>query len=138
MRTIQNRQDLEDILNGTCILGSGGGGPYSVGNALIEPIMKAGGVKLIEPSEAGDADHMAVAAGVGSPEAATSDPGAFAKIPVIAFDALAKMRGVTFDNVLSVEIGAGNSFVPMAVAATQGIPMIDGSGAGRAVPSLTM
>jgi uncharacterized protein len=131
------QSDLEDILNGACILGAGGGGPYALGKALLDGIVKHGApVRLAEPADMPRTASTAVAAGVGSPEAAAS--GFPFDAATRAFDALAEGRPEPFSYVLPGEVGAANSLLPMTVAVSKGIPVLDAAGAPRAIPALDM
>src|SRR4051794_39677205 len=66
-------QDLRDILDGACILGAGGGGPFPLGEHLLEGILQAKHlVELVAPDTVPADARLAVAAGVGSPDAAAS------------------------------------------------------------------
>ena len=132
--------DLEDLFNGATILGSGGGGPQFVARQIIDDIKKQvgtapnTGIQLDDPKDMVDGAEMAVAAGVGSPD----DAGTFdISIPVRAFERIGMLTGKTLTHVLSVELGAGNSFVPLWVAFKDGLPFVDAAGADRAIPSLT-
>jgi uncharacterized protein len=55
-----------------------------------------------------------------------------------AFEALEKAVGSQFSYVIPLETGSGNSIGPLSVAAKKGIPVVDGDGAGRAIPELEM
>jgi len=79
---------------------------------------------------------VAVVAGMGSPVAARDVP--FIHAPVRAFEALESVVGHSIPYVLPLEVGGGNSISPMFVAAKKGIPLVDGDGAGRAIPELEM
>ena len=46
-----NQQDLEDILNGACIFACGGGGPYELGEKLLQDVQGAGTVDLVDPAD---------------------------------------------------------------------------------------
>ena len=135
-----NKQDLYDILNGACILGCGGGGPLTLGEQLLAQVIQKGTVTLIDPKSVGDDELMAIAAGVGSPLAATA--GFPFDVAHIAFKALDKIQsktsGKSFGCVLPGEVGAGNSVIPMTVAVSAKIPIVDGDGARRAIPQLDM
>lgn len=142
MRTL-SQIDLEDILDGACILGSGGGGPRSLGKQLVKYLASLSNpIRLADPlTDVGDDDVMAVSAAVGSPEAAAKGQFPY-DVAVIAFDALDQLQrpssGRDFACVLAGEVGAGNSFIPMTVAAQKNLPLVDAAGARRAIPSLTM
>jgi uncharacterized protein len=134
------KQDLYDILNGACILGCGGGGPLTLGKQLLAEVIPKGTVHLIDPKAVGDDELMAIAAGVGSPLAATA--GFPFDVVHIAFKALdqiqSKLSGKSFSFVLPGEVGAGNSVIPMTVAVLSKLPIVDGDGARRAIPELDM
>ena len=131
-----SEQDLQDILDGACILGAGGGGPYPLGQQLLAGIVKKGSVELVGAHDVPGDARLAVAAGVGSPDAAAS--GFPFDAATHAWDALATALGQPFTHVLPGEVGAANSLLPMTVAVSKGIPIVDGAGAARAIPELPM
>jgi hypothetical protein len=128
-------QDLDDILAGACILGSGGGGPLVLGQELVKDVVKLGVPPLRALKDVGDRDTAAVSAAAGSPTAAAT--GAFPyEVATNAFRALEAQRGAPFACVLPGELGAGNSFIPMLVAAQCKLPLVDAAGARRAMTTL--
>lgn len=139
MKTLSH-DDLRRILDGATILGSGGGGPKSIGEQFLKYLIKQPPVKMVDPKELKKDQWVAVGAGVGSPLAAASNfP---TDVPKVAFQALDKMLrllnpAMKLSAVLPGEVGAGNSLVPLAIAAQLKIPIVDASGARRAIPSLT-
>lgn len=139
MATLSN-DDLKRLLDGATILGSGGGGPKSIGEQFLKYLLKQPPVTVIDPKTLTKDQWVAVGAGVGSPLAAASDfP---IDVPKIAFQTLDKTLRqqnppIKLMGVLPGEIGAGNTFVPLAIASQLKIPIIDASGARRAIPSLT-
>ncbi len=137
MRTL-GKQDLEDILRGATIMGSGGGGPVFIGEQVIEHVTKdpAKSVRVADPdADVPDDSWAAVSAGAGSPDDAKD--GFSLDLPGKALDELAKLKNCTFSFILPGEVGAGNSFIPIAVVYDRGIPVIDASGADRAIPTLS-
>jgi hypothetical protein len=135
-----NQQNLYDLLNGACILGCGGGGPLSLGKQLLHQVIQTGHVELIDPGSVDDYKLMAITAGVGSPLAATKNfPFDVAHIAFQELDRIqSKTSGKSLSFVLPGEVGAGNSVIPMTVAVSAKIPIIDGDGARRAIPELEM
>ncbi len=130
---VLSEQDLYDIVDGGCLFGSGGGGPRSLGQSLVKGILAAGKpVTLADPGAMPDGAMTAVSAGVGSPDAASSDFPYDAGSK--AFDTLTAGTGTTFAYVLPGEVGAANSLVPMTTAASRGIPILDAAGSPRAMP----
>jgi DUF917 family protein len=127
--------DLEDIVNGACLYGAGGGGPWSLGMTLVEEIVASGQpVVLAHPASMAAGSTACVSAGVGSPEAAASGFPYF--VASRAFDALGALQDTPFSHVLPPELGATNSIVPMTVAAARGVRVLDAAGSPRAVPEL--
>ena len=137
MKTL-SQTDLQDLANGACILGSGGGGPLAIATQLIQDILKSGKpAQLVDTSEVSDHDWLGVSAYEGSPDAAVQ--GAFEfDAAAIAFRTLNAERKNPLRYLLAIEIGAGNSLIPFTVGVRLGLPVIDADGAGRAIPSLTM
>ena len=126
---------LQDVLLGACILGVGGGGPRVLGESLLRSLDGMALPRIVLPEDVPDTAQMAVSACAGSPTAAVVDPFPFA-VATAAFTGLAAHLGVQFDHVLPGELGAGNSFIPMLVAAQLGLPLVDASGARRAMTTL--
>jgi uncharacterized protein len=131
-----NATQLGYILNGACILGSGGGGPVSVGQQVLQQIGNRP-VTLVSPDSVDPSLWTAVSAFVGSPDAAASQQLNFS-VATSAFNALAGIVNQTFSCVLPGEVGAGNSLIPMVVAVENNIPVVDAAGACRAVPGFLM
>jgi uncharacterized protein len=127
---------LEYILNGACILGSGGGGPLSVGKQVLQQIGNRS-VTLVSGNSVAPSAWTAVSAFVGSPDAAAGQQLDFS-VATSAFNTLAGTVKQTFSCVLPGEVGAGNSLIPMVVAVENGIPIVDAAGACRAVPGFLM
>ena len=134
--TVLTKVDLEDILRGATLLGSGGGGPIWMGQKIIDSLGEQT-VQLIDPEQVPDQATMAVTSFFGAPEVLQGLDLDYGQITAIAFDALAEKKGMQFSYVLPLETGGGNTFIPIAVAAHKQIPLVDCDGAGRAVPNPT-
>jgi len=139
---------MRDIIHGAGLLGSGGGGSIDGALAVLNQLLPcADTARLIEPGEpiAPDA-KAAVIAGIGAPTSAepqNAPTGANANDAFIAmfetaFNALKTSEGKTLSIASALETGAGNTLAPLILALRQGLPVIDGDGAGRAIPKLTM
>lgn len=133
------RRDLEDVLVGAALLGSGGGGPIRAGQEMIREIVAATGgrVQVLPPpfDALRDGDLVVVVCDVGGSQGAL--PGQ-AQATWRAFETLAESLGRRPDAVVPIEVGPENSLAPMWVAARARIPVLDGDGARRAVPRLGM
>jgi uncharacterized protein len=133
--TTLTRTDLNDILCGATLLGSGGGGPVWMGQKLIEQLSDST-ITLIDPAEVDDEGMMGVVSFFGVPQILQQQTSLnYGAITNTAFQALAQAKSTVFQYVLPLETGGGNSFIPMTAAALNGIPIVDGDGAGRAIPS---
>lgn len=133
-------QDLEDLILGCAILGTGGGGSPKRGLTLIQSDLKAGReFKLIGLEELPDAARIASPYMCGSvpPEEDVEDLFQDEGIECLkAFEALEEYIGQEFFAAIPTEIGGGNTAVALAVAAKRGIPIVDADPAGRSVPEL--
>jgi len=134
---ILHKENIEDIMIGSGFLGSGGGGSPAQGRMLVDYVMSISEqVMLASPEEIDPGAWVAVVGGMGSPAAAL-EKGIFNAL-TRAFEALERATGFNFSAVIPLELGSGNSIAPMSVAAQKGIPIVDGDGAGRAIPQLDM
>ena len=134
------KNELEDIAYGAALLGEG---HLEASLTLIKAI--ANPVQLIDYQQVEPDTWGAVIAGLGANQAPNqqkvgSDRELFeALIPTLlkTFNLLEKMLNRTFSYTLGLEIGA-NLFPAILIASHRGIPIVDGDGAGRAVPELEM
>ena len=134
---ILRKENIEDIMIGSGFLGSGGGGSPEQGRKLVDYVLSLSNeVMLASPQEIDRDAWVAVVGGMGSPAAAL-EKGIFNAL-TRAFEALERAVGISFSAVIPLELGSGNSIAPMSVAARKGIPIVDGDGAGRAIPQLDM
>jgi len=130
--------DLHPISIGAGVLGTGGGGNPYLGFLRVRELLRNGGtVKVIDPDEIRDDDLLVVVGGMGSPMV-SYEKLARGTEETEAAQALERHLGKSFDAIAPFEMGGGNSMVPMIVAATMGIPLVNGDGMGRAFPELQM
>jgi len=137
MRLIE-RDELEPLATGAWILGTGGGGsPYLSYLNMRKLYADGSRVNLMDPADLADDALVAVVSNMGAPlvgQERLSDP-AFASKPVRMME---DYIGRRFDAVMSVEIGGGNAFQPLLVAAMTGLPVVDADAMGRAYPEAQM
>lgn len=130
-------QEVNDILTGCTILGTGGGGSLQSGIEAVEKEFKRGKeFRLLEFDEIEDDAWFANPYFCGSimPEGQEMEITG-EEIPA-AVTALEEHMGVTFDGLVSIEYGGGNTGEAMAAAAHLGKYVVDADAAGRAVPEL--
>lgn len=133
---ILSGQELEDLIRGCAILGTGGGGSPERGLATIRADLGQGReFKLVSLEEISDEAWVASPYMCGS---VSPDQGERSEELecLTAFEALEEFLGVRFHAAVATEIGGGNTAVAMAVAARRGIPIVDADPAGRSVPEL--
>ncbi|MEZ4667363.1 MAG: DUF917 domain-containing protein [Anaerolineae bacterium] len=138
MRRMLDVQNVEDIALGAAVLGTGGGGDPYIGKLMAnEAIRKYGPVEMVTIDEVPD-DEMSVAiAMMGAPTVMVEKmPGG--RECVDAFRAVESFLGKPIKYIYSIEAGGINSTIPITLAATLRIPMIDLDGMGRAFPEIQM
>ena len=140
---LKTKNDFEQLIIGSKILGCGGGGEESLARVRIKYILENNlTVNIIDPKDIPDNAFICVSGMVGGRSTA---------------DCLAKVQGLQqtdawpmltatkelelflrekFHSIISTEIGAGNFLVPILVSARLGINVIDGDLCGRAKPEI--
>ena len=130
--------DLEPISIGAALLGTGGGGNPYLGRLRVQQLLRTGHeIRVIDPDELDDDDLLVVSGAMGSP-VVSYEKLVHGSEEAWAAEALQDHLGRTFDAIAPFEMGGGNSFAAMAVAAELGVPVVDGDGMGRAFPELQM
>ena len=140
MRSIKsiNRSDMTDIALGGAFLGTGGGGDPYIGRLMAEQaIDNHGPVEVIDVESLSDDALVIPVCMMGAPTVMLE------KLPrgdeaVNALRSLEAVLGRKADALFCIEAGGLNSTIPIAVAATAGLPIVDGDGMGRAFPELQM
>ena len=133
-----NEQAVEYIAVGAAVLGTGGGGDPHIGKLMaIEAIRKYGPVRVVRPEELADDDLVVPLSMIGAPTVMNE------KIPSIEqmtkpLDLLEKELGRKVTALMPIEVGGGNSLVPVIAAAERGIPLLDADAMGRAFPESQM
>ena len=140
MRSINsiNRSDMTDIALGGAFLGTGGGGDPYIGRLMAEQaIDNHGPINVIDVEELPDEALVIPVCMMGAPTVMLE------KLPrgdeaINALRSLEAVLGRKADAVFCIEAGGLNSTIPIAVAATARLPIVDGDGMGRAFPELQM
>lgn len=131
-------ESLEEIALGATVLGAGGGGDPAVGKLMAQQaVARYGPIRLL-PLEDLPGDVLII------PTAMTGAPTVILeKIPrgtevLDAFRALEERLGPHAFAAVPIKAGGINSIIPMLVAASLGIPVVDADGMGRAFPEIQM
>lgn len=130
-------ENMLDIINGSALLGAGGGGSIKSGLMLAEQI-KALNIEpiLITVDELKGSEKIATVAGMGAPIAILEK--GFDIESINALELLERTIGSKINYLIPVETGAFNTMVPIYAGARKDLPILDADGAGRAVPELEM
>lgn len=131
--------DFRCIAAGAAVLASGGGGSYRAAVSVIDALASSGWAGTVQVKDYDGATNCCVLAMMGSPDAA--DGLTLTDVEYSIFNTVntfETMTGITLGCVIPVEIGPLNSIVPLiaAVISNNAIWVVDGDGAGRAVPEL--
>jgi len=135
-KRLLGKEELEDIVWGSTILGAGGGGSPRDGLNLVKQITNQ--VTIFDVEDLPENANAVVVAGIGAPKAMIER--GFGPEAVFAYEAIKNMAavgGVSLDYLMPGEIGGLNSITPLYVASQKGVPVVDADGNGRAVPELS-
>jgi len=147
-KTIKTREDVEDVIRGLTLMGTGGGGRPDMGMDYLMPHIKEGrSITLTSPEFIPDDAWTCSVFGMGSiaPQKtlSTSERGALgygdwvvAKPMVQAVRELESYSGCRIEAIIPFELGAGNTPAPIDTALRCGMKVVDGDYAGRAIPEL--
>lgn len=132
--------DFQYVAAGAAILASGGGGSYRDTVAVLEELVGSGWSGTVAVQDYDGATNCCVLALMGSPDAADNMTLADVENSIAnTISAFEQATGATLGCVIPVEIGSINSIVPLLAAARSDNAIrwvVDGDGAGRAVPEL--
>jgi len=131
-------EELEDLILGCTILGTGGGGSPQKGLAMIRADLREGReFRLANLEEIPDEAMVAspYMCGSISPEDAAGTQKESLEC-LEAFKALEKYLGKRFFAAIPTEIGGENTAIALSVAAKMEIPVVNADPAGRSVPEL--
>lgn len=132
--------DFQYIAAGAAILASGGGGSYRDAVSVLDELANSGWTGTVQVRDYDGKTNCCVLALMGSPDVADSLTLADIEYSITnTVNLFEKTAGATLGCVIPVEIGPINSIVPLIAAALSNNAIqwvVDGDGAGRAVPEL--
>ena len=134
-----NEQDLEDLLIGSAILGTGGGGSLDKASETVKKDLEDGKeFKVAKLDELDDSDLIGSPYFCGSVSSDSESESKYLDTDSTknAVKILEEYFEEEFKGLITTEIGAGNIGVALSTAADLGIPLVDGDPAGRSVPEL--
>lgn len=131
-------EDLENISIGATLLGTGGGGDPFVGKLMaLQAIQKYGPVKVLQLDELNDDDLVMPVGSIGAPSVSNEKIASEEEIYAPA-EVLKEFFPERTQAIMPIEIGGGNSLLPIACAAKMGLPIVDADAMGRAFPESQM
>lgn len=137
-RAVVTEADIDEIALGAAVLGTGGGGDPHVGSLMAKRLIRLHGpVALRAVDELTDDDFVVPIGGIGSPSVSVERIQAESEL-LGALDAIERAVGRTPTALMPIEVGGGNSMIPIAAAALAGLPVVDGDAMGRAFPEAQM
>lgn len=148
MRTIQNDQDIDDLVRGATLLGTGGGGsPEEGGRLLRRELAEGHRIEWVDKEAVSDDEWTACVSFMGNRAPLTAEEKRkrqdlglhewkFENNLVEAVRRLQDYLGVGVRVIVAPELGGSNTPGPLATGARLGIPVVDGDYAGRALPEI--
>jgi len=139
-------EDIEPLLEGLAIYGTGGGGSPEWGRAIMEQDFSIGrDLGIIDLSEISDSSTVISGGIMGSvkilEEMGTSNVMAHWEDRFELLEVTRVMEGVLgkkIDHVVPFEVGGLNTPVILSLGARMGIPVLDGDALGRSAPETQM
>ena len=130
--------DIDEIALGAAVLGTGGGGDPHVGSLIAKRLIRLHGpVALRAVEELTEDDFVIPIGGIGAPSVSVERIQAESEL-LAALRAIERAVGRPATAVMPIEVGGGNSMLPIAAAAVAGLPVVDGDAMGRAFPEAQM
>ncbi|MFE6996093.1 DUF917 domain-containing protein [Microbacterium sp. NPDC057659] len=130
--------DIDEIALGAAVLGTGGGGDPHVGSLIAKRLIRLHGpVRMLAVDELTDDDFVVPVGGIGAPSVSVERIMAESEL-LAALEAIERGTGRKPTAVMPIEVGGGNSMIPIAAAALAGLPVVDGDAMGRAFPEAQM
>lgn len=133
-----NKDNLEDFIRGTALLGTGGGGDPYIGRLMVaQELEKCGTIQILDPTELTEEHFGITLACMGAPTAFIEKlPNAGGMIE--SMKRAEQEVGRKFNCIVPLECGGINATIPLVVAARLGLPVVDADGMGRAFPQFQM
>jgi len=132
------RGDVDDLVVGAAVLGTGGGGDPYIGKLMVIQALERGAeIVLVDPEDVDDDASIIAPAFMGAPVTL------FEKLPsgresIKVVNMLEAYLGRKADYLTPIEAGGLNSTIPLYVGGLTGRRLVDGDGMGRAFPELQM
>lgn len=130
--------DLDDMVLGATLLGTGGGGDPYIARLMVRQAMEDfGSVTIVDPAELDPDGLVLTVAVIGAPTVIVEKVPAGTEFTACV-KALASYLGKQPVALMPIEVGGMNTLIPLAVAAELGLPVIDADSMRRAFPQIEM
>lgn len=137
MRII-GKQEIEDMAVGAAVLGTGGGGDPYIGMLMaLQAVEEHGPIQLLSVDEIEDDALIVPSSMMGAPTVLVEKPPSGGEA-LTAFKTLESHLGEKIAATIPIEAGGVNSMLPLALAASLQLPVVDADGMGRAFPEIQM
>ena len=145
-KTLKNEEEIKDFVRGCTFFGTGGGGNPQEGLSLLLETFRSGKkIQWVDVKEIDDEDWTTAPAGMGSIAPVTPDKMKMfeqlgfkerkvKRTLVEAVRQLEKYLQAEVKVIVPIEIGGGNTPIPLDTAAQLGKLTVDGDYTGRAIP----
>ena len=143
---ILTQEEIEPLLEGLAIQGTGGGGSPEWGRQILENEFRRGRtIRLIDPNALPDEAQVACGGIMGSVKALELIT--FEEllagweddfVLIRAFSQMSRLLGRPIDAAVPFEVGGLNAPVILSLCARMGIPTVDGDALGRSAPETQM
>lgn len=138
MLTQITETEIDAIAQGATVMGTGGGGDPLVGSLIAKrAIREHGAVTVLQVNELPAAGVIAPVGMIGAPSVSLEKISAAGEM-LRAIEVYESATGQTVSAIMPIEIGGGNSMIPIAAAAETGLPIVDADAMGRAFPESQM
>lgn len=139
MLIIRSIEEVEDLILGATVMGTGGGGSPDEGFNMLREVVERGlKIAVVDLSELSE-DGVVVSpyyVGTVAPTARLRKPVRISDAIGEAFRVMSRILGRRIVAAVATELGGGNTAVAIRIAAELGIPVVDGDLIGRAAPEL--
>jgi len=139
MFTLQKPTDIEDLILGTTILGTGGGGSPEIGRSILESDLKSGKKLQVASFDEISDDALIVSpyhVGSVAPNLKSTKKIVISDPFNVALELIERQLKRKTAATVASELGGGNTAAALHVAAHLNVPIMDGDLMGRAGPEL--
>lgn len=136
---IETRNDIEDLVVGTTILGTGGGGSPQMGREVLDSDLAAGRkLRIVSLDRIAENSLIVSPYFVGSvaPGVKPNKTVTVREPFALGLETIERHLKRNVAGTVATELGGGNTAAALHVASQLGVPLIDGDLVGRAAPEL--